>query len=128
MFGDREKIEKLERDIVELNSRIGYFKDELATKERLTTTLKHDHVMALKEMEFKMSHHKDTELKKLEGVNNQLTEDNAVLKNKVEMMEKIVTVNADIIDVKELVNKLIDKLPEVKLNSVTVMQNGNGKA
>lgn len=44
----------------------------------------------------------------------------AELKKENEMMKKIVDLNADIIDVKNLVSKLIEKLPEIKLNNLTV--------
>jgi hypothetical protein len=37
------------------------------------------------------------------------------------MLDKIVDLNADIIDVKELVVSLIKKLPEVNLQNLTVM-------
>jgi len=40
------------------------------------------------------------------------------------MLDKIVDLNSDVIDIKDLVKKLIDKLPEVNLQNLTI-QNGS---
>jgi len=74
--------------------------------------------IALNEKEFEIRHQTSDEVLKLKTqVNNKDTEI-AVLKQKVEMLDKIVDINSDIIDVKQLVSDLIGKLPEIKITSL----------
>jgi hypothetical protein len=42
-------------------------------------------------------------------------------------MEKVVNINKDIVDVKELVRNLVQKLPTIDLKSLTVNNNGGKK-
>lgn len=46
--------------------------------------------------------------------------ENASLKVRVEMLEKATEVSGDILDVKDLVNKLVEKMPEIKLSTLSV--------
>lgn len=83
--------------------------------------LESEHEIALKEKEFELKHFESIETKKLQDKVVQLEKDLAVQKQKNEMLDKITDLNADVIDVKDLVKNLINKLPEVKINSLSVM-------
>lgn len=86
--------------------------------------VEHTHKLALKEKEFELKHFKDNELKAVQDKLTTAEKTIEVLKKENEMLVKITDLNADIIDVKELVNALIKKLPEVNLQSLTVNHNG----
>lgn len=88
--------------------------------EAKISRLKLDQELALKQKEFDIAHFKDAEIKKAEDKNSKLEQEIAVVKKENEMLIKITDLNADVIDVKELVTKLINKLPEVKINSLSV--------
>ena len=87
--------------------------------------LESNHKLALKEKEFELRHFKDDEVKKLQLDASSKASEIAVLKKENEMLAKITNLNADIIDIKDLVNKLVDKLPSINLSSLTL--NGNSK-
>lgn len=114
MFNKEEKTTQIE----ELKH-----KHELKVKE-----LEKDHELALKEKEFELRHFKDDEVKKLRESLSGKNSEISVLKKENEMLGKITDLNADIIDVKDLVQKLIDKLPEIKLNNLTIGGNGGNKS
>ena len=82
--------------------------------------LKKDHELALKENEFILKHFKDEEVQGLKKELSQKEQELAVLQKENEMLIKITNLNADIIDIKDLVSKLIDKLPEVNLTNLTL--------
>lgn len=86
--------------------------------------IEHTHKLALKEKEFELKHFKDNKLKAVQDEFTTAEKTIEVLKKENEMLVKITDLNADIIDVKELVNALIKKLPEVNLQSLTVNHNG----
>ena len=87
--------------------------------------LKKDNELALKEKEFELKHFKDEEMKKLNGEISVKNQRIAVLEKENEMLGKITNLNADIIDIKDLVNKLIEKLPTLNLSHLTI--NGDSK-
>lgn len=89
--------------------------------------LKKNHELALKEKEFEMRHFKDDEVAKLREELATVKQDNAVLKKENQMLEKITDLNADIIDIKSLVNNLIEKLPTINLSSLTLNGGNNDK-
>ncbi len=89
-------------------------------------SLKQEKELALKEKEFELKHFKDDEISKLKEKINVSLQENAVLKKENEMLGKITNINADIIDVKDLVSKLISKLPEINLQNLTIHSDGNG--
>lgn len=111
-------------------------KQNTDTSERIIADLKHQHEMtiqrmeqekalALKEKEFELKHFKDDEVQKLKSEVSDLKQSVAVLTKENEMLGKITNLNADIIDIKDLVANLIGKLPEIKLSNLTV-NNGSG--
>jgi len=78
------------------------------------------HKIELKEKEFELAHFKDEAVKagNLENLNLKLKI--VVLEKENEMLGKITNLNADIIDIKDLVRNLIGKLPEIKLTNLTI--------
>lgn len=79
-----------------------------------------NHARALKEKEFEINHFKDERIQKLEKELRGAAQTIAVLTKEKEMLEKITDLNSDVIDIKGLVKNLIDKLPEVKISSLSV--------
>jgi hypothetical protein len=121
---------KLKKEIVELKRQLAnaertdqYVADLKAEQKREIETLEHKHAMKVKDLEFDFKNFKDTELLKAHEANVKLTNKNDVLTKENEMMKEMVDINADIVDVKDIINKLIDKLPEVNLKSLTVNTN-----
>lgn len=118
MFGKKEtitivdnaKVEKLEREISDLKHEHTL---QLSKKD-------HEHKLAIKDLEFTMKNFKDSEILGKNTKIEDLTNKNAVLTKENEMMNKMVDINADIVDVKDIINQLIKKLPEVNLTSLTV--------
>jgi hypothetical protein len=93
---------------------------ELKVKE-----LQSDHKLALKEKEFELRHFKDDEVKKLSKDISIKDQRIAVLEKENQMLEKITNLNADIIDIKDLVASLIKKLPEINLQNLTINGSNN---
>lgn len=93
--------------------------------ELYVNELRAEHSLALKEKEFELRHFKDDEVKKLHAELAEAKQDNAVLKKENQMLEKITDLNGDIIDIKSLVNNLIEKLPTINLQNLTL--NGHNK-
>lgn len=121
---DSEKVERLTRQLKNAETELSDQKKRNADKDHLHSLaiekLKADHSIALKEKEFDLKHFKDEELKKAQETLTKEKQDNAVLRKENEMLVKITDLNADVIDVKDLVNNLIEKLPTVNLTSLTV--------
>lgn len=82
--------------------------------------LESEHNLALKEKAFELKHLKDEEIKKAKDEVIEMTKKLAVLTKENEMLKSITDVNADIIDVKDLVSKLVEKLPTIDLKSLTI--------
>lgn len=119
MFGKKQAQVAPERDYKKLYENSSH-EFEMKIKE-----LESDHKLTLKEKEFELRHFKDDEVKTLNKEVSEKAQEIAVLRKENEMLGKITNLNADIIDIKDLVNKLVDKLPTVNLSSLTV--NGNSK-
>lgn len=101
--------------------------NEVETSHRLELVeLRKNHELALKEKEFELKHFKDDEIEKLRKELAESKQENAVLKKENQMLEKITNLNADIIDIKSLVSNLIEKLPTINLQNLTV-HHGNEK-
>lgn len=104
-------------------------KNQLTEKEHrhllIIAELKKDNELTLKEKEFELKHFKDDEMKELQDKLNTEIQNNAVLKKENEMLDKITNLNADIIDIKDLVANLINKLPEIKFTNLSAQNNGN---
>lgn len=83
-------------------------------------SLEKDHELEIRELEFKMDHLESAEIKKFKDETLKLKEKVAVLEKENEMLRKITDLNADIIDVKDVVNQLIKKLPEININQLAL--------
>jgi len=94
---------------------------ELKIKE-----LEKDQELALKGKDFELKHFKDETVKSLNADLVEIQKENAVLESENKMLDRIVDLNKDILDVKKLVGRLIDKLPTIDLKSLTV-NNGSNK-
>lgn len=94
---------------------------ELKIKE-----LEKDQELALKGKDFELKHFKDETVKSLNADLVETQKENAVLESENKMLDRIVDLNKDILDVKKLVGRLIDKLPTIDLKSLTV-NNGSNK-
>ena len=82
--------------------------------------LKKQHELELAQMKFEMKNQKDSEVLKYKAEADKAREDMLVLKKELEVTQKIVDINSDIVDVKDIINKLITALPKIDLNSITV--------
>jgi hypothetical protein len=88
---------------------------QLAIKE-----LQSKHKLALDQRDFDLKNHKDTEITKAYEERDKAVSESAILKKELEVTQKIVDINSDIVDVKDIINKLITALPKIDLNSITV--------
>lgn len=110
----------LERENEYLQSKLNDFhrvKANAEIKEREAELLWKERELQ-KELAWKYTKDKDIVALK-EMVADQKAE-NQKLQARVEMYEELVDINGDIVDVKELVNKLIEKLPDVNINTISV--------
>lgn len=82
--------------------------------------INHNHKLELQKRDFDLKTFKDVELQKALDEMTGLRKDIAIAAKENEMLDRLVDVNSDIIDVKELINKLIGKLPEVNLRELTI--------
>lgn len=78
-----------------------------------------NHELALKDMEFKMEREVETKTAKLAAEVVELKKELAVAENTVEMMDELTDLQTGMIDVKEVVNSLIKKLPDINIKSIT---------
>jgi hypothetical protein len=125
MFGIKSQEEK------ELQESLKYLREELNEEKQSRARLDNgfdlkvkdmesDHRLALKEKEFELKHFKDEEVKIAKEEVTEMAKKLAVLTKENEMLKSITDVNADIIDVKDLVSKLVEKLPSIDLKSLTI--------
>lgn len=142
MWGDKkkdQKIAELEKEIIDLKLNKKGLEEEIdetvivSKKEKLELELsidkeKRERAIIIKEKEAEFTKKFADEYADVRENNQILEQENAKLKATVEMMEKVVDVSADIIDIKDLVSKLIEKLPNVNLDKMTVnVENKVGK-
>lgn len=114
----------IKKDLVEALETVKNLKSEHAKHAIRQLEIESEHKIALKEKEFEMKHFKDDEMKMMHGELAQYRQDIAVLKKENELLVKITDLNSDVIDVKDLMNSLIKKLPEINLQNLTVNSNG----
>jgi len=88
--------------------------------------LKNDHSLALSQKEFELNHSADERVKEAEGKAAESDKKLAVAAKENEMLVKITDLNKDVIDVKELVTNIINKLPTVNITSA-IGGGGGGK-
>lgn len=114
---DARRIKDLETEIDRLNKTINANKDGYAFEKRNAEL---EYRFALQNKDFELETFKDIELQKKDDQINELRQKVAVLEEKNKMLDRIIDLDADIIDVKDLVTNLIKKLPEINLKSINV--------
>lgn len=109
-------------DVIERNKRENEFEKKQLQQDHNfeVINLSNDQALALKEKDFELETFKDTELLKRNDEINSLKQKVAVLEEKNKMLDRIIDLDADIIDVKDLVSSLIKKLPEINLKDITI--------
>ncbi len=85
--------------------------------------LKNAHKLDLSQKEFEIKHLSDERVKTAEDAKIEMEKKLAVSESENKQLREIADLNGDIIDIKDLVTKLIDKLPEIKLSSIGGNQN-----
>lgn len=106
-------------EVLDFNTTISKTKIECELKIK---EIEHSHKLAIAEKEFELKHFKDEEMKKKENKIEELNRRVIQLETENKMLDKIINLNGDIIDVKNLVNNLIEKLPTIDLKSLTINQ------
>ena len=79
------------------------------------------HRREIEDKEHEIKHFSDNEIKGLREQVQTLEREKSVLAKELEVTKTIVDLNADIIDVKDLVKNLIDKLPQINLDKLAVV-------
>lgn len=121
-----------------LDSAIGHFiviiedlerkaRVEESKKEIEINELKHEHQLELKDKEQEIKTFESDKVKELEEKMIKADAEISVLKKENEMLTKIADINGDIIDIKDLVQGLIKKLPEINLQNLTINSESNKK-
>ena len=121
LFGNNKKLKEELKDCEGRNEGLS----ASLRQERLDNKLEleeivNNHKFDLMEKEFELKHFKDEEIKAAKKEVVEISKDLAVLRKENEMLKSITDVNADIIDVKDLMNKLVEKLPSIDLKSLTI--------
>lgn len=123
------------REIAEAEDRGAEKAREDHEREIKTLTLDHDHAvkdlkksheLALKDKDQELKHFKDNELKKALDEKIELEKKLAIAEQENKGLQAIVDLNADLVDVKGLINKLIEKLPQFDLKSLTINTTAGG--
>ncbi len=112
---DSEQIIELKEEV---NSLIEENKKKDLDNELKVKRLDAEHEIIINEKNFEIKHLESEKVKELQVKLTEAEQKIAVFTKQVEMLDKIVDLNADVIDVKDLVTKLIDKLPEIKLTTL----------
>jgi len=117
----REQIRQLQEEL--LNAKASYERttqDTFASQRRLVAELKTEHGLAMQGKAFEINHLADERVKEAEDRVVQMEKQLAVLTKENELCKKAVELNADIIDIKDLVRTLIGKLPEINISNLSV--------
>lgn len=114
-------ITALEEEVVRLENDNKDLREELAEKDRT-------HKATVSELQWKLSHVIDEKVQGVEDKLKRVEQELAVANKEVEMTKKLLDINSDILDVKDIVNKLVNKLPEIKFTVTPVIagQQGGG--
>lgn len=127
---EKELVQKLNDLRIEHDRKVKHTEED---NKRAVDALKADNVLAIKALEnkhkleldqrdFDLKNQKDVEILKYKEETDKAKSDMLVLAKELEVTQKIVDINADLVDVKDVINKLITALPKIDLNSITVNQ------
>lgn len=133
MFGktDEEKtIEKLKLQIKDLKDDIQDYRKSIRemelNQELEVKEIKHAHSLELLTKQFEIEHKTDGDKDTLNKKVQELEKTLGIVTKEKEMLEKIVDISADIIDIKELVKTLIQKIPTIDIKSLNVTSSDTG--
>lgn len=96
-------------------------------KERQILSLKTNHEIEIQKRQAELDLYETVKTKELSDELVRLKTDLKIAETKLEFMEKITDLNGDVLDVKELVQNLIEKLPTVNINSIIAGMSGAAK-
>lgn len=114
-----EQVKSLKRDIEDLVRRNDRDAGGTAHEHKLAVAnLKNAHFLEMQQKEFDLKHYKDDELQKAQKAVTDMEKELAVVRAENKMLDEISDWNKDIIDVKDLVSNLINKLPEIKISNL----------
>lgn len=85
-----------------------------------------ENLIKVQQKEFELTHIADERVKKADDDRVAAETDLKVAQKENEMLHKIVDDRADVLEIKDLVNKLLDKVPEIKIDTLSVQQKGGG--
>lgn len=92
--------------------------DASRLKDQEIKAIRVDHELEIKKKQFEVDYFETGEIKKLREALTSAEKELAVANTKLELMSKVTDVNADVLDVKDLVTKLIEKMPTININSI----------
>lgn len=116
-FNQAEVEQELRKEIVRLNEKLDMAKVESSIELKKQAA---QHEIDMREKEFQLKHASDARVMEAEKNVHKMEIEMAQLKNENKMLREIVDINGDLVDIKQLVNKLIEKLPTVDLKNITV--------
>lgn len=133
MFDNKSSVEKLEDRVKDLldQDRVNRIVHKLEIDrirhehELQVARMSNEFDLVAKQHQFALDHFADDRVKELETQKTALNQHVSVLEKEKEMLERVVSIEGDIVDVKDLVKNLIAKLPEVNLKNLTINTNGN---
>jgi hypothetical protein len=97
-------------------------KQQYELKERELVYSHNEEIMKLK---FKLDNFESTKIEELNKLLSSANTEISVLKKENDMLNKMIDVNTDIVDVKTLVEKLIQKLPNIDIKNLTIGESSN---
>jgi len=95
--------------------------------ERKAKKINADHSISIQQKDFDLEHLETSTVKELKDQITDLEKKVAVLEGEKVMLDRIVDLNADVLDVKNLVKDLVAKLPSIDLKNLTINSNSGKK-
>lgn len=119
LFNSR-KVNELQNEIDDLEDAIEQYKKDKNSYDRKMEYVVHTHKLELLEKEFELEHFKDEEVSRLKKALHMNETRIAVLENENEMLDQVVDLNGDIVDIKKLIDTLVDKIPTMDFKNLTI--------
>lgn len=113
----QDTIASLRRENRDFEQRLENVHEEYGIK---IDKIKADHKIELQEKDFEIKYNKDKEIKAAKDELTKVQKELAEQKVENKMLRELVDYEADIIDVKNLVKTLIDKLPNVNISTLAL--------
>ena len=99
-----------------------------ATHEIEQNKLIADQLIQIQEKEFEIKHTADERVKTADEARTLAETKLAVSEKENEMLHKIVDDRADVLEIKDLVRDLLNKIPEIKIDTLSVQSKGGNDA